>query len=164
MKTLKYNGVWSDMTLEQTYNKEAKIQFFLGITQKPNTVKKYLRAMPSLTTISEETKMMAHMKQSEETKFSDSSDALRDDAVKRIVTIIKERKINPLIYNGQGLVSISPGQLAGSADIIKDKEIGLNVLNKCEMDRLPKLEPVLLKPFIQMHTCIISSVKKAKAT
>ena len=31
------------------------------------------------------------------------------------------------------------------------------------MDRLPKLEPILLTPFIQMHTSIISSVKKAKS-
>ena len=31
------------------------------------------------------------------------------------------------------------------------------------MDRLLKLEPVLLKPFIQMHKSIISSVKKAKS-
>ena len=103
------------------------------------------------------------MKQSEETKLSDASDAMKDvDAVKRIVTVIKERKINPFTYDGEELVSISTGQVTCSTDIIIDKEIGLNVPNKCEICRLPKLEPVLLKPFIQCIQALFSLLRRLR--
>ena len=53
-----FNGVWSDMALEQTYNCEAKIQLFKRITQKASAREKYLRTIPALNTISEQTKAM----------------------------------------------------------------------------------------------------------
>lgn len=38
----RFNGVWSDMGLEQTYNYEAKTNLFHGITQNTAPVAKYL--------------------------------------------------------------------------------------------------------------------------
>ena len=38
----KFNGIWSDMALEQTYNKDAKTKLFHGISQRPETITKYL--------------------------------------------------------------------------------------------------------------------------
>ena len=49
------------MALEQTYNKEAKTQLFNGITQKQAAREKFLRALPALTAISEQTKAMVHV-------------------------------------------------------------------------------------------------------
>ena len=43
------------MALEQTYNKDAKTKLLRGISQRPGTITKYLRVLPSLTAISEKT-------------------------------------------------------------------------------------------------------------
>ena len=56
-----FNGVWSDMALEQTYNCDAKTQLFIGITQQPQTIDKYLKALPVMTSVSEQVKTMVHM-------------------------------------------------------------------------------------------------------
>ena len=56
-----YNVVRTDMALEKTYNRDAKMKLFAAITQKPATIDKYLRAHPILTAISEETKAMANL-------------------------------------------------------------------------------------------------------
>ena len=49
------------MALEQTYNKEAKTQLFKGIMQQQSARKKYLRALPALTAVSEQTRAMVHV-------------------------------------------------------------------------------------------------------
>ena len=49
------------MGLEQSYNCDAKTDFFHGISKKPEIMKKYLRVIPKLTAISEQTKGMVHM-------------------------------------------------------------------------------------------------------
>ncbi|KAG1676661.1 hypothetical protein GQR58_014156 [Nymphon striatum] len=59
----KFNGVWSGMALEQTYNKEVKTKLLQGIAQRPETISKYLKALPAMTAVSEKTLLMAHMKQ-----------------------------------------------------------------------------------------------------
>ena len=56
-----FNGVWTDMGLEQSYNCDAKTELFHGITQKPETMEKYLRVIPKLTAVSEQTKHIVHM-------------------------------------------------------------------------------------------------------
>ena len=56
-----FNGVWSDMALEQTYNCDAKTQLFTGISQHPQTIEKYLKALPVMTSASEQLKTMVHM-------------------------------------------------------------------------------------------------------
>ena len=51
----KFNGVWPDMALEQTLNKDAKTKLFSGITANKAAIAKYLKALPGITAISEET-------------------------------------------------------------------------------------------------------------
>ena len=46
------------MELEQFYNCDAKRELFHGISQKPETVEKYLMVTSKLTAISEQTKGM----------------------------------------------------------------------------------------------------------
>ena len=48
----KFNGIWTDMAREKTYNKGAKTQLFRGITQQQAAREKYLRALPALTAAS----------------------------------------------------------------------------------------------------------------
>ena len=52
------------MALEQTYNCDAKTHLFNGITQHPQTIDKYLKALPVMTSVSEQVKTMVHMNQS----------------------------------------------------------------------------------------------------
>ena len=39
------NGVWRDMTLENTYNRDAKTKLYTGISHQPATMVKYWRAL-----------------------------------------------------------------------------------------------------------------------
>ena len=56
-----FNGVWRDMTLEKTYNRDAKTKSFTGISQQPAAMDKYVRVLPVMTAESEQTKAMAHL-------------------------------------------------------------------------------------------------------
>ena len=49
----KFNAVWTDMALEQTYNCEGKTVLFYGTTQQQAAMDKYIKALPVLTAISE---------------------------------------------------------------------------------------------------------------
>ena len=52
-----FNGVWRDMTLEKTCNRDANTKSFTGIIQHPAAMEKYWRAL----TESEQTKAMTHL-------------------------------------------------------------------------------------------------------
>jgi len=41
-----FNGVWTDLALEQTYNKEGKTSLFKGITQSESAWEKYVKTLP----------------------------------------------------------------------------------------------------------------------
>ena len=49
-----FNGVWADMALEQSYNKDAKTHLFNGITHQENTMDKYIHALPLMTCVSKQ--------------------------------------------------------------------------------------------------------------
>ena len=68
-----FKGVWKDMTLEKTYNRDAKTKLFIDISQQPAAMEKYWRALPILTTESdsEQTKAMTHL-DLDDTKYQES--------------------------------------------------------------------------------------------
>jgi hypothetical protein len=72
----KFNGVWTDHALEQ-HNKDAKPKLFAGITTNKSALAKYLKALPRITAISEETLRMAHM--TDDSQSSDSNTAASND-------------------------------------------------------------------------------------
>ena len=49
------------MTLEKTWNRDAKTKSFTGISQRPAAMEKYRRVLPVLTAESEQTKAMTHL-------------------------------------------------------------------------------------------------------
>ncbi len=57
----RFNGVWSDLALEQTYNKEGKTSLLKGVSQKPMARDKYVHTTPYMTQVSESVKAMAHV-------------------------------------------------------------------------------------------------------
>ena len=56
-----FNGVWTDLALEQRYNKEGKTSLFKGITQTETAREKYIKALPCITSVSGSVKQMVHM-------------------------------------------------------------------------------------------------------
>ena len=56
-----FKGVWSELTLEQTYNKEGKSSLFKGISQSNEAKNKYIQTVPLMTKVSESVKAMVHL-------------------------------------------------------------------------------------------------------
>ena len=48
----RFNGIWTDMALEHTYNKEGKTSFVKGISQNPGARDKYIKSVPLLSHVS----------------------------------------------------------------------------------------------------------------
>ena len=57
----RFNGVWTDMALEQTYNKEGETSLVKGISQNPGAREKYNKSAPFLSHVSESMKAMAQL-------------------------------------------------------------------------------------------------------
>ena len=76
------------MALEQTYNCDAKIQLFHGITQQPRNIDKYLKALAVLTSVSEQVKNMAHMNPVNTSTTLDTA-AKERALVREIATVIQ---------------------------------------------------------------------------
>ena len=146
----KFNGVWSDMALEQTFNKDAKTKLFQGIAQRPETISKYLKALPSMTAASEKVLLMAHLKQDPH-QTGEVSTSERDlQQVRNIKSVVTEKMMNPFQQsNDAELVNISTGQVAQSLELIEAKEKGLKALAKAETEDSVKVEPVRLKTFVE---------------
>ena len=68
-KERKFNGVWTDLALEKTYNKEGKTTLLKGVTQKAITCvtqkaitcDKYIKAAPIMTKVSEAVRDMVNI-------------------------------------------------------------------------------------------------------
>ena len=112
----KCNGVWTDMALEQTFSKDAKRKLFSGITKSKAAIAKYLKALPVITAISEETLQMAHMTGSVQ---SEDSTALKKwDTLHKLRSVLEEKMINPF-QEIMRLINIATGQLAKSDEVLR---------------------------------------------
>ena len=145
----KFNGVWSDMALEQTYNKDAKTKLFHGISQRPETITKYLRAaLPALTAVSEKTLEMANLTQ--DSQRPEAATAERNAClVQNIKAVIKEKITNPFTIMGDALMNISTGQTTQSLELVNAKEKGLDALERAEQANAENVAPVKLKTFVE---------------
>ena len=140
----KLNGMWTDMASEQTYNRDAKTKLFSGISQNPSTTDKYLKSLPALTSISQQTLEMAHMLK-EESNTGKISPAKEKDVVTRIVNVL-EKKINPFQSDaGDDLVNICTGQVAPSTDLVAAKEKGFEALKHAEEKNASTIYPISLE-------------------
>ena len=55
-----FKGIWTDLTHEQTYNRDGKT-LMKGTTQNPASRKKYLKFAPFLAGVSKRVKEMLHI-------------------------------------------------------------------------------------------------------
>ena len=88
------------MALEKTYNRDAKTKLFTGISQQPTAMEKYLKALPVLTAVSEQTRAMARL-DVDDTKHHDDKDsqgAKEAECVRKTTDVISNQMINPFTY------------------------------------------------------------------
>jgi len=157
----KFNAVWTDMALEQTYNREAKTQLFKGITQEESTREKYLRAIPALTAVSEQAKTMAHIQGGG--IQSTNTQARKDrSSVKAMKRLLEQDMINPFSCSSSDLLNIATGETCQSLDLLDAKSKGLAALSRAEKNQSSQGEPVRLRTFDQKGRKKVQSLQKKK--
>ena len=147
----KFNTVWTDLALEQTYNRDAKTVLFLGITQKQATMDKYLKVFPVLAAISGETQKMAHIpdSKSENTENSANSNC---NAVRHIRSVINDQMCNPFTcMNSVDLLNISTGEKAPSVELIHAREKEVELFREAEEQHSDKVKTYKIKTFATKH-------------
>ncbi|KAJ8366699.1 hypothetical protein AAFF_G00345190 [Aldrovandia affinis] len=159
-----FNGVWTDMALEKTYNCDAKTKLFTGISQQPAAIEKYLRALPVLTAVSEQTKAMAHLDM-DDTKHHEDSNSQRTkeaESVRRITDVINNQMTNPFSCEEQELMNISTGHKSPSADLVNAHEKRLEALAATRKTDSEKIAPIKLTTFAAKLKKSLSMALKAK--
>jgi len=127
-------------------------------------MKKYLRAVPVLTAVSEQTKAMAHMDQVDTKHHEDSNSQATKEAesVKKLLDVIDGQMINPFLCEEQALVNIFTGQKATSEDLVSAREKGLEALATEQETHSDKVVPVKLPTFAEKPKKSLSMAVKAK--
>ena len=159
-----FNSVWTDMALEKTYNHDAKTKLFTGISQQPAAMEKYLRALPVLTAVLEQTKAMAHMDQGDTKHHEDSNSQATKEAesVKKLLDVINGQMINPFLCEEQALVNIFTGQKTTSEDLVSARKKGLEALATAQETHSDKVVSVKLPTFAEKPKKSLSMAVKAK--
>lgn len=147
----KFNGTWTDMALEQTYNKEGKTSLLKGISLNPAAREKYIKAAPFLTTISEGIKDMVQIRHTTTSHHHGQStkQILEEQVlVEKIRKIITENMINPFTStNLDDLINISTGQKAQSTEVINARQIGIEAMKRAEEEGSNKIIPPVVTTF-----------------
>ncbi|KAG1712145.1 Serine/threonine-protein kinase greatwall [Nymphon striatum] len=143
-----FNGVWTDLALEQTYNREGKTSLFKGITQLESAREKYIKALPFMTSVSESVKQMAHMTSSQ----SDHHEKLRKDdmeAVLQIKRTVEEKMQNPFHPSRatDKLMNISTGQILAATTLVDAKRLGLKAMDAATTTNADKIVQPKMETF-----------------
>ncbi|KAG1660796.1 Heat shock protein [Nymphon striatum] len=143
-----FNGVWTDLALEQTYNREGKTSLFKGITQLESAREKYIKALPFMTSVSESVKQMAHMTSSQ----SDHYEKLRKDdmeAVLQIKRTVEEKMQNPFHPSlaTDKLINISTGQILAATTLVDAKRLGLKAMDAATTTNADKIVQPKMETF-----------------
>ena len=153
----KFNGVWADLALEQTYNREGKTSLLKGITMNPTATEKYVKSAPLMTKVSESVKSMVHLnKQSlghhhgESAKSSEGERAM----IVNIKHNVESSMINPFRHpNKTDLVNVATGQKAGSTELVDAHTKGVEALKHAQdMDSYKILVPKIETFASQQHS------------
>jgi len=160
----RFNGVWTDMALEKTYNRDAKTKLFTGISQQPAAMEKYLQALPVLTAVSEQTRAMAHLDLDDRKHHEDSNTHAIKEAqtVKKIIDVVNNQMIDPFRCEEQELVNIATGHKAQSSDLVNAREKGLEALATAKNTGSEKVAPMKLATFAAKLKKPLSMALKAK--
>ena len=148
-----FNGVWTDLALEQTYNREGKTSLLKGISQSDEARNKYIKTVPVMTKVSESVRAMVHMDTPISKHHGESVRQSKEDlhVVSKMQDSITRSMIDPFSSdtNKTDLVNIVTGEKAPSTDLIKVKEKGLEAIVAAERNEADKIEVPKIKTFAQ---------------
>ena len=128
-----FNGVWTDLAHEQTYNRDGKT-LMKGTTQNPVARQKYFKSAPFLTGVLERVKEMLHINTdtSSHHRESENSAIATDAKVNDIVDIVTNRMTDPFDLQHNEFVNIASGMIASSQDVLLAKERGITAMPEAE--------------------------------
>ena len=143
-----FNGVWTDLALEQTYNKEGRTSLFKGITQDEATREKYIKTLPFLTSVSEYVKEMVHM----DCPQSDHQDKMTKDDIDKVMKIkltVTEKMRNPFsdAVGTDKLINISTGETLISPELLEAKQRGVESIKLASSTIADKISVPKITPF-----------------
>ena len=140
------NGVWTDMALEKTYNRDPETKLFTRISQQSTAVEKYLQALPMLTTVSEQTKVMAHLNPDEPNHSLDSNSRFgkEDACTKQIIEVIKNQMIDRFRCEQKEMLNISTGCITDFDDLVCARERGSEAIAAVKTKGSEKVTPLRL--------------------
>ena len=127
-----FNGIRTDLTIEQTYTRDGKISILKGLSQSPAACEKYIKTAPLLTAISEQVRSIVHMNTGISAHHGDSgaSRTFTEAKVNDIIYVVTRKMIHSFGHQSNELVNVSSGEVAPSKDIIRTKEIGIDAIQE----------------------------------
>jgi hypothetical protein len=158
----RFNGTWTDMALEQTYNKEGKSSLFKKISQNPGAREKYIKTTPFLTKISQSIKDMAQLGERSIHHHWESQNTVVEDhnLVESVRKMIKEKIVNPFTTtNHDDLINIASGEEANSSEVIHAHKLGLAAFTKAEKEGSSKIVPPSITTFAKKKNLHLRRLK-----
>ena len=159
----KFNGVWTDMAFEQTYNREGKTSLLKGISQAPISREKYVKTIPFLTKILKSVKAMADVGESYSYHHGESDKSIVNNfqIVENRRSVITEQMVNhSSCSNKIDLINIATGHKASTTDIINARQRGEDALRQSELEQSQKIVVPRLTTFASRTHNSKSSVVK----
>ncbi|KAA0712401.1 hypothetical protein E1301_Tti018229 [Triplophysa tibetana] len=152
----RFSGVWTDMALEKTYNRDAKTKLFTGIIQQPAAMEKYLKV------VSEQTKAMAHLEAYDTEHHEDKGSQGAKGGVRKLTDVINIQMVNLFTSEEQDLIKISTGHKATCDDLICAQEKGLEALAAARRTDSDKIAQIKHSTFAAKPKKSMSMAFKAK--
>ena len=148
-----FNGVATDMALEQTYNRDAKESHsgLAGITLDAKARTKWLYTKPVSSEVSSQFKEMMNVAHTDRTNHHQEGNP---EAVTQILSCINESMINPFQCNSTELLNIATGQTATATilyDLTNVEQIGRKAVDACLEGNSQKVCKVKLHTFTDMQ-------------
>ena len=149
------NGIWTDLTIEQTYNLDGKIALLKGISQSPTVPEKYIKTAPLMTAVSEQVRSIVHMNTGTISAHHGDSDAsmiFTEANVIDTIYAVTRTMVSPFGHQSNELVNVTNGEVAPRNYIIRTKEIGIAPIqeakqgSKLKLPKLAKLEETIQEP------------------
>ena len=149
-----FNGVATDMALEQTYNRDAKESHsgLTGITLDVKARTKWLYTKPISSEVSSQFKEMINVTHPDETHHHQEG---KLEEVTRILKCIRESMTNPFKSNSTELLNIATGQTATERilhDLTHVEEIGKKAMDACHEGNSQKVCKVKLHTFADIQS------------
>ena len=130
-----FNGIWADLAMEQTFNRDGKAALLKGITQDSAAKNKYIKSVPFMAKVSESVKSLETCTHQQSTVHGQSKIQTECDQhlVERVKSLITNKMMVPFtMTNTSDLINISTGEKAKTTDLANASLKGLKAMHEAE--------------------------------